>query len=198
MCNIKNWIKKSILLSLIASCSGCVTLLPSGNEASNSNWKSYDHVESTLKKIKPKETTIKDLRKLGIDFKTTPNLKTLTYLDVMERFKLDSTLFNEINLPDGLEEALNMHEKCIAYELTIKRTNKKRVGSFWKDILSFEQVTKSEGWSFQALIVIVDKTVVYVLYSGSPRVERMESHKKPLGPFQGVEAGTLMDLKDAF
>ena len=198
MCNTKNWIKKIVITLLVSACSGCGTLLPSGNEVSSSNWKSYNHIESTLKKIRPKETTIKDLKDLGIDFKSTPNLKTLTYLDIMERFKLDSTRFNEIKLPDGLEEALNKHEKCIAYELVIKKANKKRVGSFWKDMLSFEQVTKSNGWTFQAIIVIVDSTVVYVLYSGSPKVESLESHKRPLGPFQGIEAGTLMDLKDAF
>lgn len=178
--------------------SGCKTLLPSGQETSGGPWDSYGHTENTIKKIIPNKTTIKDLLTLGIDPKKTPNLKTLTYLDVMERFKLDSTLFNSIKLPPGIEEALNQHDKCKAYELTLNQTVKKRIGSFWKDILAFEQVTHSTGWSFQALIVMVDETVVYVLYSGSPILDKKSSNKQPLGPFQNIDAGTLMDAAEGF
>ena len=112
----------------------------------------------------------------------------------MERFKLDSTVFNNVKLPPGMKEALEMHEKCKGYELTLEHLNKKRVGSFWKDMLAFEQVTHKTGWSFQALIVMVEDTVVYVLYSGSPKINKKESNKQPLGPLQGIDAGTLMDV----
>ena len=172
---------------------GCKTLLPSGEQGSLAPWDSYSQAESIFKKITPNKTTIEGLRELGIDFHKTPNLKTLTYLDVMERFKLDSTLLNSIKLPDGIQEALNQHEKCKAYELTIHQTNKQRVGNFWKDLLAFEQITRSTGWEFQGLIIMVNETVVYVLYSGSPILDKIESNKQPLGPFQGIDAGTIMD-----
>ena len=35
----------------------------------------------------------------SLDFKTTPNLKKLTYLDVMSRFNVDSSVFMDIKLP---------------------------------------------------------------------------------------------------
>lgn len=188
-----NKISSIIMAAGILFLSGCKTLLPSAQEGATIPWSSYGQMEEVISKITPNKTTTKDLKRLGIDFKKTPNLKTLTYLDVMERFKLDSTLFNSIKLPPGIEEALNTHEKCKAYELVISQTNKKRVGSFWKDMLSFKQVTHSTGWSFSALIILVDDTVVYVLHSGSPVLDKIESKSQPLGPFQGIDAGTIMD-----
>ena len=181
-------------LLFLALCSGCRTLLPSGHESSNGNWKTYSHAEETFKKIIPNKTTTFDLTKLGIHFNKTPNLRTLTYLDVMERFKLDSTVFNGIKLPPGMKEALEKHEKCKGYELTVEFIKAERVGGFWKDILGFEQTTQRAGWAFQALIVMVDDTVVYVLHSGSPKINKRESSKQPLGPLQGIDAGTLIDL----
>jgi hypothetical protein len=183
---------------LLAFCSGCKSLLPSGSETSGGSWKSYQYTEEIFEKIIPNVTTVADLKRLGIEFNKTPNLKTLTYLDVMERFKLDSTVFNNIKLPLGMKEALERHEKCKGYELTLEYVNKKRIGSFWKDMLAFEQTTQRTGWRFQALIVMVDNTVVYVLYSGAPKISKRESNKQPLGPFQGIDAGTLIDATSEF
>lgn len=188
----------ALMLFLLSFCSGCGTLLPSGHETSGGNWKSYSYTKEIFSKIIPNKTTTEDLKTLGIEPNKTHNLRILTYLDVMERFKLDSTMFNNIKLPPGMKEALAKHEKCRGYELILENKNKKRVGSFWKDILAFEQVTQTSGWEFQALIVIVDETVVYVLHSGSPRINKRESNKQPLGPFQGIEAGTIMDAASEF
>ena len=188
------WLISFILFLLALSfCSGCKTLLPSGQETASGAWKTYADAEQTFKKIIPNKTTKEDLKVLGIEFKETPNLRTLTYLDVMERFKLDSAVFNNLNLPPGIEGALNKHDKCRAYELNLEYVDKRRIGSFWKDLLAFEQITQRKGWSFNALIVMVDNTVIYVLYSGSPKINTRESDKQPLGPFQGIDAGTIMD-----
>ena len=188
----------TLMLVVLALCSGCKTLLPSGTDLSSSKWKTYQQAENTISKIIPNKTTSNDLKNLGIDFKKTPNLKKLTYLDVMERFKLDSTVFNNLKLPTGIQEALNEHEKCRAYELTLDATNSKRIGSFWKDMLGFQQVSKQTGWSFKALIVMVDDTVIYVLHSGSPRIDKVHTKKKPLGPFQSIDGGTIIDVVDGF
>ena len=186
------------MLILLALCAGCGTLLPSSTDLTSSKWKTYQQAENTVSKIIPNKTTTADLKGLGIDFKKTPNLEQLTYLDVMERFKLDSTVFNNLKLPPGIQRALNMHEKCRAYELTLDSTNSKRIGSFWKDILGFHQISKQTGWSFKALIVMVDDTVIYVLHSGSPRIDTIQSRKKPLGPFQSIDGGTIIDAVDGF
>ena len=81
---------------------------------------------------------------------------------------------------------------------SVDATVSKRTGAFWKDILGFEQVSRQTGWSFQALIVMVDDTVVYVLHSGSPKIDKMKTNKKPLGPFQSIDGGTIINAVEGF
>jgi hypothetical protein len=176
--------------------SGCRTLLPSGVEQDTGQWHAYAQVEETFNLIESNSTTIADMSALGIDFRTTPNITKLTYLDVMERFKLDSTIFNGVALPPGIESALNNHDRCIAYEIIINNTRKTRTGGFWKDLLGFEQITKTTGWSFNALVVIDGDVVVYVLHSGKPKIERTVRNKKPLGPFQSIDGVQILDAID--
>ena len=188
--------KPLIIALTLVLLSGCRTLLPSGIEQDTARWKSYEQVEEVFNLIDYNSTTVNDLSTLGIDFKNTPNVRKLTYLDVMERFKLDSSIFNGVSLPPGIEAALNNHDKCIAYEVEISNTRRARTGKFWKDLLGFEQITKTTGWSFKALIVIDGDTVMYVLHSGKPKIERTVRNKKPLGPFQSIDGGQILDAID--
>ena len=187
---------------IIATClvllSGCKTLLPSGKEIGNSKWRSYDHVSRVFNSIENNNTTISDLAVLGVNMKTAPNVNRLTYLDVMARFNLDSTVFSGVTLPPGIENALNNHERCTAYEINISNTTRERVGSFWKDLLGFEQVTKTTGWVFKALIVLDGDVVIYVLHSGTPKMEQTIRNKKPLGPFQSIDGGQILEAIDGF
>ena len=64
----------------------------------------------------------------------------------------------------------------------MKRT---RVGNYWLDSLQFYRVTDVTGWSFNALVLIVDGRAVYVIYGGQPLVREQETNKQPLGPLQG-------------
>ena len=191
-------IKIVISVVVLVILTGCNTLLPSGVESDTGSWSTYESAERTFSKITPNKTTTQDLKDIGIDFKTTPNLKKLTYLDVMNKFNLDGSVFNNIKLPPGVQDALNKHEKCIGYELTLNSHSSKRIGGFWKDTLGFEQITTTHGWEFKGLIIIVDHTVVYVLHSGSPKMNKTSSEKQPLGPFQKLDGGTIIGITEEF
>lgn len=188
---------RGILIAILVVCvSSCKTLLPEGGQRGVSKWASYQAAESTFSQIKPSITTVVELKGLGINLKTTPNLKKLTYLDVMSRFNLDSSVFNNVKLPEGVKEALNRHNNCVGYEMTISSYTNKRVGSFWKDVLGFQQVTQTRGWEFTGLLIVVDDIVVYVLTSGEARVEKVNTESKPLGPFQNISGGDLMGIAE--
>ena len=191
-----NVAKYVLLVVLLISNTSCKTLLPGGEDRGISRWQSYQQAETTFDQIIPNVTTSDDLKLLGIDFKTTPGLKKLTYLDVMERFNLNSSVFSDIKLPKGIQEALNKHHNCVGYELTLKTHYNKRIGSFWKDTLGFQQVTKTHGWEFTGLIIIADNIVVYVLTSGAPRIENIKSEKKPLGPFQNIDGSDILGVAE--
>ena len=66
---------------------------------------------------------------MGLDLENIPNVKRLTYLDVMSKFKLDSpsryTLFNKIELPNGVLKMLQtFREDGLAYEINFRKNKK--------------------------------------------------------------------------
>ena len=117
----------NILISMgLLFLGGCATqsLLPTQGVYTESEFESYTQVESVVNKIKIGKTKQSDLIKMGLDLENMPNVKRLTYLDVMSKFKLDSpsryTLFNKIELPAGVLKTLSARENGFAYEIIQK------------------------------------------------------------------------------
>jgi hypothetical protein len=153
-------------------------------------------VEVVVNEIVVGKTSYSDLVKMGLDLENIPNVKRLTYLDVMSKFKLDSpsrfTLFNKIELPAGVLKMLASRENGLAYEINLERLKNKREGSVLLDMLNFRKTIHTTGWNISVLILIVDDTVEYVLYSGEKNIDRLEKEKNPLGPFQGFDGGDII------
>jgi hypothetical protein len=189
----------NLLLSLLILLSGgCATqaLLPSQGIYTESSFETYKQVESVVSKIKIGKTKYSDLVKLGFDLEKMPNVKRLTYLDVMTKFKLDSpsryTIFNDIELPDGVIKTLKARENGLAYEINLERIVNQREGSLVLDMLNFRKNVHTTGWNISVLILVVDNTVEYVLYSGEKNINKRELEKNPLGPFQGFDGGDIV------
>ena len=177
---------------------GCATqsLLPTQGIYTESTFETYTQVESVVDKIVVGETKYSDLVNLGLDLENIPNVKRLTYLDVMSKFKLDSpsrfTLFNKIELPTGVLKMLAAKEQGRAYEINLERLKNQREGSVFLDVLNFRKTIHTTGWQISVLILIVDDTVEYVLYSGEKNIDRTEKERNPLGPFQGFDGGDIV------
>ena len=79
--------------------------------------------EFLFQKIKEKKSFL--CVGLDVDLEKIPNVKRLTYLDVMKKFNLDSpsryTIFNDIELPDGVIKTLEAREKGRTYEINLER-----------------------------------------------------------------------------
>ena len=177
---------------------GCATqsLLPTQGIYTESSFETYTQVEGVVDKIVVGETKYSDLVNMGLDLENIPNVKKLTYLDVMSKFKLDSpsrfTLFNKIELPSGVLKTLAAREDGLAYEINLERLKNKREGSVFLDMLNFRKTIHTTGWKINVLILIVDDTVEYVLHSGEENIDRLEKEKNPLGPFQGFDGGDII------
>ena len=52
------------------------------------------------------------------------------------------------------------------------------------DFLNFRRETDVTGWTFNALVLLVEDRVVYTLYGGQPNVREHEVTRQPLGPLQ--------------
>ena len=185
-------------MGLLLLTGGCTTqsLLPTRGVYTESLYDTYNEVEVVVNEIVVGKTSYSDLVKMGLDLENIPNVKRLTYLDVMSKFKLDSpsrfTLFNKIELPAGVLKMLASRENGLAYEINLERIKNKREGSVLLDVLNFRKIVHTTGWKISVLILIVDDTVEYVLYSGEKNIDRLEKEKNPLGPFQGFDGGDII------
>jgi hypothetical protein len=190
--------KTSLLLILFSVLfnTGCQSLLPTQQIYTETTYKSYAEVEDLVNKIEVGKTTYIDLVKIGLDLENIPNVKKLTYLDIMEKFKLDSpsryTLFNKIELPSGVLKTLAAREDGLAYEINLEKLKNQREGSVILDVLNFRKNVHTTGWKISVLILIVDEKVEYVLYSGEKNIDTLKKEKNPLGPFQGFDGGDII------
>ena len=169
-----------IILIALMLLSGCASLLPSGRAIAESPWQSYADAKDAFDSIIIDKTTVDDLKELGFDVKSSPNLKILNYLDIAAT--IQAVPIEELD--PGLQGCLRARDQCRAYVFEPKRTYTKRIGNFWLDVLSFRRKTHETGWRFKALIVFVNHHVAYKLSSGEPQVNNFEEQVNPLGPLQ--------------
>ena len=180
---IKHLLSALILAALLTGCSG---LLPTEKNIVKSPWKSFDEAKAAFDKIAPYETTAEELKGLGFDPYSTPNIVILNYLDIMRLFDYDPE--HEDSLAEGIRLCLDAKEFCHGYDVQAADIKHKRIGNVLLDLLKFKRKTKSTGWQFKALIFMINGQVVYKMWGGKPIVNEYQEKKKPLGPLQEIKA----------
>ncbi len=197
-CFAKRNIKKPFLLATllllfsinIFSMTGCSNALPREEDNVGSRWNSFEEAMVDYEKIEPYVTTQRELQALGFDPYTQPNIHILSYLDIIQRFMPNQSIKLD-DLDDAVSFCIRSRSKCIAYEAQPQKSKSKRVGNVALDMMTFKRRTLRSGWSFYALIVINDGIVVYKVWSGEPLVSGEKIRKNPLGPLQGLNAGSI-------
>ena len=169
-------------LCLAACLAGCAGLLPMSSAEVRSPWHSFDEARDAIEAIAPSRTTAADLRRMGIDPYASPNVQLLNYSDIQLRFP---TNVAPDRLDRGLRDCLEAGKSCIGYYVSVREVKRERVGGFWVDALGFKRVVEVSGWSFNALVLLVNDRVVYSLYGGQPSLREQEVTRQPLGPAQG-------------
>ncbi|MBI4688413.1 MAG: hypothetical protein HY756_11690 [Nitrospirae bacterium] len=176
-----------IISFAILNISGCGSMLPSANKTTISQWDNFDTAKATFDLIIPGKTNIEDLKNLGFNPFSTPNVKILNYIDIIQLFMANPSIKKE-ELDEGIRTCIDAKSKCRAYEIEPKIIKSKRQGNFWLDLFNFKRHTRESGWSFKALIVTVDDIVIYKLWGGSPVIDEEKVIKNPLGPLQNGES----------
>jgi hypothetical protein len=176
-----------LLIAVVGLTSGCKHLFPSEDSRTKAKWESFEEVQASFDKVVPHETTLEDLRKMGFDPMTTPNIKILTYLDLIERFIPNASIQMK-DLHQDVRDCIESKDCCRAYELFVNTTHNRRYGNLFLDVFGFKKKTHINGWNFRALIIAKDEKVVYKLRSGEPNVNRYEKKIKPLGPLQELDS----------
>lgn len=180
-----NFLTLALLASVwvIGGCSG--GLLPSVKQTVKSPWQSFEDAKKSYDKIVPHQSTADDLKRLGFDPFETPNVKLVTYLDLIQRFMPNQSITFK-DLDPGIQACLRAREACQGYEVMPKITNSKRYGNVFLDLLNFRRKTVTLGWQFFALIILNDNLVVHKIWGGEPGISEFEDKKNPLGPFQNI------------
>jgi hypothetical protein len=170
-------------LVLAAACSGP---LPKTSEVAESPWQSFDEAMAAYESIVPLETTAEDLKAMGYDPFTSPNVRVLSYLEVIERFMPKDAIHVE-DLDAALRNCIEAGSNCWAYEVTPHFVHKEREGNVVLDIFGFKRTTVTTGWSFAAIVVLKSDMVQYKIWEGTPSIMEEKTATKPLGPLQEVE-----------
>lgn len=165
---------------------GCKSLFSHGESATVSRWKDYHEVETAFNTIEPYHTTVEDLRALGFHPKATPNVKLLTYVDIIQTF-MPTPAITMKDLPPAVRDCIEAQENSRAYLVELKDIKDQRHGNLFLDIFGFNRRTHTSGWRFKGLILIKNDLVVYKLASGEPQVSEEAKKVKPLGPLQELD-----------
>jgi hypothetical protein len=177
----------------MAAGAGCSSLLPNNQEQVMSPWHSFDAARDAIDHIVPDQTTVAELKAAGIDPYTSPNVQLLSFSDILLRFPMIGADYTG-GLDPGLHRCLAAGKTCTGYAITIHVTHRDRTGNFWFDMFGFKRVTDVTGWTFNALILLVDGKAVYTLYGGQPKVREQEVTRQPLGPVQGIGEAAAANL----
>lgn len=169
---------------------GCVHLLPSSSDTTETQWSSYAEAHQAFSSIVNGQTRLSEIQSAGFDVWEGTNIKTLSYLDVQNMFLSHPSLILA-DLPEGIAQCLEAQEECGAYLLSISRLDKERYGSFWADMFGFRKRVHETGWTYEVLLVVVDDIVVYALESGIPNIDKRQVEKNPLGPLEGIGGDAL-------
>lgn len=172
---------------------GCSTLLPRAHNAIQGGWQSFEAARDAIEAIKPYETRRTALHEAGIDPYSNPTVTILTYSDLVQRLSPGSALRAE-QMDRGIRDCLLAGKNCVGYSIVQRRVDRDRVGNFWLDTFNFRRDVNVTGWSFNALVVMVDDLVVYTLHGGQPVIRERELTRNPLGPFQGWGEPAMQQL----
>jgi hypothetical protein len=175
-----------LLLLALVTTTGCRSMLPREVKRPRTHWQSFDEAQAAFDQIVPHQTTVADLKSLGFDPVSTPNVKILTYLDLIHRFLPNNSITLNDLQPD-VRDCIQSKDCCHAYELDLEIVDTKRYGNVVLDVFGFRKYSHITGWSFNALIIVKDDVVAYKLRSGEPNLNRFERKVKPLGPLQELD-----------
>ncbi len=182
---IKTLILNSYALILALIVGGCTGLLPSIEETMKSPWENFEEAKKAFDKIIPNQTTDEDLKRLGFDPFEIPNVKFITYLELLEKFMPNQSITMD-DLDPEVRSCLKEREHCRGYDISPEMLYSERYGSVFLDLFNFRRKKLTKGWRFNALIILKDNLVVYKIWGGEPRVSEFQDKKNPLGPLQDI------------
>lgn len=178
-----------LLFLAVLPVAACNSALPTQDTATKSPWQNFADAKAAYDGIVPLQTTGPELKAIGFDPYSTPNIAILSYLEIMQRFMPNDEIRVD-DLEPGVRACIEGQSACQGYEFSPERIHAERVGDVIADMLNFHRHTITTGWSFSALVLLKDDVVLYKIWRGSPMIEQERDRRNPLGPLQ--DTGDLL------
>ncbi len=175
----------AFVIGLALALGACSGLLPRATAVKQSPFESYKQARDAFDSVVLGQTTQRELVRAGYAEGVVPNIRVLTYLDIIEIF-LPQQSFQMKDLDPVLQECIKAQVRCRALEARPGSTNARRYGNAFLDVFNFKRNTQETGWSAAALFILLDDTVVYKLWSGTPKIDETRLAVNPLGPLQDL------------
>lgn len=183
----------SVVVFAVSALSACSDLLPRGSSSMPGTFATFESAQAAAQRIVPLETPVSALKGLGFDLQSGANVTLIPYPDIVARLAPYPALPLSV-LDPGVRKCVEAQAACRGYLFHFEQQERRRSGSFWPDFLNIRRTTSVTGWSFEALVVVSDGTVLFRNYAGQPQIDRVERQRNPLGPFQpaGEAAGAIL------
>ena len=165
--------------------SGCTTMLPAGSTDDQIGFDSFQAAEQALGRVVPYRTTLSELEAVGFKTRHSPNVVRIIYPDSIARLAPNSSVPLE-TMDRGIRECIAARMACEVYEFRFGRQTQRRVGNFLLDFFNFKRRTVVSGWRFNALVVVMNDTVLFTSHGGEPQNDHVEERVNPLGPLQSI------------
>ncbi|MDH3871451.1 MAG: hypothetical protein OEU44_04485 [Gammaproteobacteria bacterium] len=161
----------------------CSSSLPRVEKKVGSIWGSFEEAKTAYDLIIPGQTTREELQRIGFNPYTSPNISILNYLNIANRFMPNDSITLD-DLDPAVRSCIQARQACQAYAAKPSLIISQRTGNVVSDTLNFHRNVIETGWTFDALILLQDDSVVYKLWGGTPMLDEVTDHKNPLGPLQ--------------
>jgi len=184
MLRIHQYCVRPVFVLVLTGLTACTSLLPNTHSEASA-FKTFEEARTAIESLVPMKSSQETLTALGIEAGKQSNTTLLTHADVVRRFVSGSMLTKQ-DLDPGVVMCIEARDACRGMEVQASRIDKVRSGNFLADFLNFSRRTETKGWRFNALILLVNNTVVYRNWGGLPAVDETEVHTNPLGPLQDV------------
>ncbi|HXC54617.1 MAG TPA: hypothetical protein VNU97_04935 [Rhizomicrobium sp.] len=152
---------------------GTLTLLPHPSDSSATGIASLKELAAAYARVQPGATRASQLAGLGFDT-TTPNVESLSYLGVMERFMTgDSTKFDRLD--GALQNCIEARDRCTAF--VFKPGDGQRAGGMFS---RFGFGASAAGHDPEVTLLVQDGRVAYKMITGVTLAVAVRHHAAPL------------------
>ena len=167
------------LVWLLAGCGGSGWGLPT-SKSTDTPFHRFEGVKAAYDEVVPGVSRQQDLIALRFDPQRNSRGFQLPSRAILSIFlpRPGMTLDQQ---PPAIGRCLELRERCEVWDFQLERRQRHRLGNLFLDLLRFKRHSYHEGWRMRAIFLLVDGTVVYKTWSGTPSVRTHKLDVRPLG-----------------